>query len=308
MLDTKKLQTLKNIYLYIDSGFSIEKALEKSSQQMFENLQRGLSLSEILKNSGFPEFVVQNIKIGEETGKIKDIIKNIITILEDSIEIQKSVRLSILTPYITLSLAILILFFTITFVIPEIHSTVSQIGVTTSGIVKIISDFGLLLREYLYISSAILVLSILAIGYAIFFHKIPIFRDFIISFILKSISICLKNGIELQRAFPIVSETVQINNIREELIKESVKLMKGQEPDFSFVPDFSDEIKRGYETGKLETVLEKVSEIIDQRTRTKVEIIKKIIEPLFFIVIASIIVFIVIFIYGPLVKDMMKMI
>ncbi|MCS7213331.1 MAG: type II secretion system F family protein [Candidatus Calescibacterium sp.] len=308
MLDTKKLQTLKNIYLYIDSGFSIEKALEKSSQQMFENLQRGLSLSEILKNSGFPEFVVQNIKIGEETGKIKDIIKNIITILEDSIEIQKSVRLSILTPYITLSLAILILFFTITFVIPEIHSTVSQIGVTTSGIVKIISDFGLLLREYLYISSAILVLSILAIGYAIFFRKIPIFRDFIISFILKSISICLKNGIELQRAFPIVSETVQINNIREELIKESVKLMKGQEPDFSFVPDFSDEIKRGYETGKLDTVLEKVSEIIDQRTRTKVEIIKKIIEPLFFIVIASIIVFIVIFIYGPLVKDMMKMI
>lgn len=308
MLDTKKLQILKNIYLYLDSGFSIEKALEKSSQQMFENLQRGLSLSEILKNSGFPEFVVQNIKIGEETGKIKDIIKNITAILENSIEIQKSVRLSILTPYITLSLATLILFFTTTFVIPEIYSTVSQIGVTTSGIVKTVSDFGLLLREYLYVSSAILVLSILVLGYAIFFHKIPIFRDFIISFILKSISICLKNGIELQRAFPIVSETVEIKNIREELIKESIKLMKGKEPDFSFVPDFSDEIKRGYETGKLDTVLEKVSEIIEQRTRMKVEIIKKIIEPLFFIVIASIIVFIVIFIYGPLVKDMMKMI
>lgn len=308
MLKSDKLKILNNILLYLEGGFSIEKALQRSNQSIHQDIQRGLSLSDSLRKLGFPDFVVQNIKMGEETGKLKDVIRNLVEIIESSIDFQKSLRLSLLTPFVSFSFAILILFFVVSFVIPEIAATMADMGISISKSVEFISAIGLYLKKNIY-SSLFFTISVIGFfGYILFSYRLPIFREFTISFILKSISLCLRSGIELQRALSIVSETSNIKTIKELLLKETVNLMRGRDPDFEFIPEFSEELKKGYETGNLSAVFERVSDYMERRNKTKLEIAKRMIEPTLFLIISMMIIFIVVFMYGPMIKEMIKMI
>lgn len=308
MLSGGKLKIIKDIYFYLESGFQIEEAIQKSNNLIFQDIQRGLSLSESLKKLDFPDFIVQNVKVGEETGKLKDILKNIVEIIERSVEFQRNLKVSMLTPFFTFSLALFIFLFVISFVIPEIAQTMTDMGISVSESLKFVCGIGLYLRKNVYLSSLALFAIIVWLGYTLFSFRLPIFRELIVSFILRSISLCLKGGIDLQRALVIVSETSNIKQIREALLKETVNLMRGKDPDFSFVPEFSEEFKKGYEAGNLSLVLERISDYMEKRSRTRLEIIKKIMDPILFLIISLIIVFIVVFMYGPMIKEMIKII
>lgn len=308
MLSGGKLKIIKDIYFYLESGFQIEEAIQKSNNLIFQDIQRGLSLSESLKKLDFPDFIVQNVKVGEETGKLKDILKNIVEIIERSVEFQRNLKVSMLTPFFTFSLALFIFLFVVSFVITEISQIMTDMGVSVSKSLKFVYGIGLYLRKNIYLSSLALFAIIVWLGYTLFSFRLPIFRELIVSFILRSISLCLKGGIELQRALVIVSETSNIKQIREALLKETVNLMRGKDPDFSFVPEFSEEFKKGYEAGNLSLVLERISDYMEKRSRTRLEIIKKIMDPILFLIISLIIVFIVVFMYGPMIKEMIKII
>lgn len=308
MLSGGKLKIIKDIYFYLESGFQIEEAIQKSNNLIFQDIQRGLSLSESLKKLDFPDFIVQNVKVGEETGKLKDILKNIVEIIERSVEFQRNLKVSMLTPFFTFSLALFIFLFVVSFVITEISQIMTDMGVSVSKGLKFVYGIGLYLRKNIYLSSLALFAIIVWLGYTLFSFRLPIFRELIVSFILRSISLCLKGGIELQRALVIVSETSNIKQIREALLKETVNLMRGKDPDFSFVPEFSEEFKKGYEAGNLSLVLERISDYMEKRSRTRLEIIKKIMDPILFLIISLIIVFIVVFMYGPMIKEMIKII
>ncbi len=308
MLSGGKLKIIKDIYFYLESGFQIEEAIQKSNNLIFQDIQRGLSLSESLKKLDFPDFIVQNVKVGEETGKLKDILKNIVEIIERSVEFQRNLKVSMLTPFFTFSLALFIFLFVVSFVITEISQIMTDMGVSVSKSLKFVYGIGLYLRKNIYLSSLALFAIIVWLGYTLFSFRLPIFRELIVSFILRSISLCLKGGIELQRALVIVSEISNIKQIREALLKETVNLMRGKDPDFSFVPEFSEEFKKGYEAGNLSLVLERISDYMEKRSRTRLEIIKKIMDPILFLIISLIIVFIVVFMYGPMIKEMIKII
>lgn len=308
MLSGGKLKIIKDIYFYLESGFQIEEAIQKSNNLIFQDIQRGLSLSESLKKLDFPDFIVQNVKVGEETGKLKDILKNIVEIIERSVEFQRNLKVSMLTPFFTFSLALFIFLFVVSFVITEISQIMTDMGVSVSKSLKFVYGIGLYLRQNIYLYSLALFAIIVWLGYTLFSFRLPIFRELIVSFILRSISLCLKGGIELQRALVIVSETSNIKQIREALLKETVNLMRGKDPDFSFVPEFSEEFKKGYEAGNLSLVLERISDYMEKRSRTRLEIIKKIMDPILFLIISLIIVFIVVFMYGPMIKEMIKII
>lgn len=307
-MDRRKLLTLKSISIYLESGFSLERALERSDKGMFQELQKGLNLSEVMRNAGFPEFVVQNIRLAEETGRLKEVLKNIIEIAENLEYMSRNLRLSIITPYLTLSFALFIFFFILTFVIPEMYATISELGVRTSGLTRFISEMGILMRENSLISFVLVVLLISSIGYAVFFQKIPIFNEFVISTVLKSLSLCLRSGFELYRTLELVYETTQAEHIKKELRKDMARLMRGKEPDFSFVMEFSEDIKKGFETGKLDVVLDKVSEIMQHRANVKAEMMRKLVEPIFFVVISILIIFIMVSMYVPLLREMIKVI
>lgn len=308
MLSGGKLKIIKDIYFYLESGFQIEEAIQKSNNLIFQDIQRGLSLSESLKKLDFPDFIVQNVKVGEETGKLKDILKNLVEIIESSVEFQRNLKVSMLTPFFTFSLALFIFLFVVSFVITEISQIMTDMGVSVSKSLKFVYGIGLYLRQNIYLYSLALFAIIVWLGYTLFSFRLPIFRELIVSFILRSISLCLKGGIELQRALVIVSETSNIKQIREALLKETVNLMRGKDPDFSFVPEFSEEFKKGYEAGNLSLVLERISDYMEKRSRTRLEIIKKIMDPILFLIISLIIVFIVVFMYGPMIKEMIKII
>jgi len=308
VLSGGKLKIIKDIYFYLESGFQIEEAIQKSNNLIFQDIQRGLSLSESLKKLDFPDFIVQNVKVGEETGKLKDILKNIVEIIERSVEFQRNLKVSMLTPFFTFSLALFIFLFVVSFVITEISQIMTDMGVSVSKSLKFVYGIGLYLRKNIYLSSLALFAIIVWLGYTLFSFRLPIFRELIVSFILRSISLCLKGGIELQRALVIVSEISNIKQIREALLKETVNLMRGKDPDFSFVPEFSEEFKKGYEAGNLSLVLERISDYMEKRSRTRLEIIKKIMDPILFLIISLIIVFIVVFMYGPMIKEMIKII
>lgn len=307
MMDRRKLRVIRTIVSYLENNFSLEEAVEKADRSMFSDIQRGVSLSEALRNRGFFEFIVQNVKIGEESGRLKDVLINIARIMEDVTEMQRYVRMSLVIPYMTFSLAVMVLFFVLSFVVPEIYLTISDIGVPTSGIVRAVSAVGMNIRDHAHSYFLVLVALLVLGGYVLFSYDLPFLRELTLSVVLRSAALCLKNGIELQRTLMLVSEATQSKELKEGLLRETINLMRGREPDFSFAGEFSAEMRRNFDVGRPELAFEKMAEVLSQRTKDKAEMIRRLIEPVFFVVVSAVIVFVVAFLYVPLLKEMIKM-
>ncbi len=298
---------LRNLSLYLSAGFSIEDAVRKTSHPAYEYIKRGLILSEALSALSFPKLIIKNIKIGEETGKLKKVLEDINELIERKRKLDREVKVGMIFPLFLLWFALSILLAFLIFVIPEFKGIFEEFGTTPTGMTKIVMRISEVLRENLF-----LVLASFAIFSVLPFQLIvsvdfPVLRDHISSLIAKSLSICLKNGIELPRALELSSELAG-GKLKEKMVDEMITILKGAEPTFSLFQDFSDELKRAYESGseKLQIALEGISQIFDEMAKEKGELIKRSVEPIFFIAVSSIIIIIVLSIYIPLMKQIMQ--
>lgn len=319
----------------LEAGINISKALEilagnitnsKLKSAVFnvnDHIHKGLSLSDALERESnvFPIMFVEMVRAGEISGNLEEIIQRLGDYYHNQYKIDSKIKSSLLYPALLIVLSITVIVFMLTFVLPVFYGIFenrelvlplpTRILIQTSDIIRnhwreiIILTITIFVsvRRYFRTSNGRMIIDYMRLNVP-FVKKIYI--KIATANFTKTLSILLSSGIPLIKSLVMASNVINNIVIKSKLENEIMCIEEGKSisesiKDFKIFPTMLvSMIEVGEETGALDVMLLKTSELFDEEVRTSLERFAKLIEPLLMIVVGFIIGFIVISLALPL--------
>lgn len=147
-----------------------EDASEKAIlQTIYNSLTESGNFSDALEGTGvFPSYMLHMIQIGEQTGKLDNVMQSLSTHYEREGNIAKAIKNAVTYPLIMITMMVIIILILITKVMPIFNQVFAQLGQEMTGFSKALLSIGSAINNY---SVILIVLLILIIGSTLFFTK-----------------------------------------------------------------------------------------------------------------------------------------
>ncbi|MGE5328229.1 MAG: type II secretion system F family protein [Deltaproteobacteria bacterium] len=323
--------------ILIEAGMNVSKSIEilennemntafKSVlNEIKTEINKGISLSESVKNrkNQFPEIFVMALKTGEYSGNMAGVLKEMAEYFE---KIDKnSSKLIGICAYP----AVLVLFLFINLIVmsikvvpvfKEVFSEYEKALPWSTKAVFLIADF---IKNNYVLLIILIVLSIVLMilgprnkkvknALDILILKIPIINQLVIdtsvgSF-LKSLSLLLKSNMTLIESLEPAINTIGNNVVRNSIKKDTSDILTGK-PFYELIHDnryikniAKTLIETGENSAQLEETVEKAVEYYDRHLEKRMDLVARLIEPIFILVLGIIIAFVVISMALPIFK------
>jgi type IV pilus assembly protein PilC len=326
---TRQLATM------IDAGIAIVQALQALAEQtpnkamrdvlndVCSRVQSGESYSEALQKHPkvFNRLYVSMISAGEKGGMIADIMARLATYLENTERLRKKVKTALMYPTAVTVVAIGITTFLLIKVIPVFKDVYSGFGAKLPGPTQVLMDISDLVRHWFVL---LLILAAAAIwGWLSFIKtkaglefwdarriKLPIFGSIAHKICLarftRTLASLIRSGVPILEVLQIVSQTVG-NVIMEKAIKtamgdiergEGISAALGKNPIFPSM--IIRMLSAGEQTGKIDEMLERVSNFLDGEIEATLSGLMSLLEPIMICVLGVLIGGMVICMFLPI--------
>jgi type IV pilus assembly protein PilC len=261
------------------------------------------------------------IKVGEESGRLYNVLERLSALLERQISIRRRVIGAMTYPIIISLVALGVVLFLMLFVIPQFANLFQQFGQELPWITRVVIDTSSFLgNNALNILAAGLAFAVIMyqIGQTTRGHyvfdwiklRIPIFggltQKYIVALYARNLATLFESGINIITAMKISNEAVDNFIIRDSL-EDVVKEVEGGIPiaralaKIEIMPELSTQmIEVGEESGNLDEMLEKVAEFYEDEINFLIDQITALVEPAFIVVIGIIVGIIVLAMYLPI--------
>jgi type IV pilus assembly protein PilC len=326
---TRQLATM------IDAGIAIVQSLQALADQMPNKVMRdvihdicsrvesGESLSDSLRRhpKSFNKLYVSMVAAGEKGGLLAEILARLATYLENTERLRKKVKTALMYPTVVTVVAIGITIFLLVKVIPVFQDVYSGFGAKLPGPTQVLMDISDILRHYLIV----VIIAGIALAYAwIYFIKtkpgrefwdgrrikLPIFgpiaHKICLARFTRTLSSLIRSGVPILEVLQIVSQTVG-NVVMEKAIKtaatdiergEGISAALGKNPIFPTM--IIRMLSAGEQTGNIDTMLERVSNFLDEEIETTLSGLMSLIEPLLIVFLGVVIGGMVICMFLPI--------
>jgi len=324
----------RDLSMYLDSSISLLNAIKLIAQQykkdkvldpFFQsiisyldegkNFYASLDLQDSIK---IPDFYLQSIKISEDGGILKTVLLELSDYLNEQYRLKKQITQAMTYPIFIVVVAIAMLTFMLTFIVPKITAIFEQNGQKLPDITTFIINLGDFVGNYIQVMLIALVAFIILFSLAM--KKLPNFKYKVDYLLLKvpflgSIiqidqlarfaymnSILIKSGVPVVQAFQmgagILNNAVLKNlfNTASKKVVEGEKLSsildnsKIYKIDISFIQA----IAIGEETSQLNKVLENLAVLYNTRNNDKISSFLALLEPLLMLFVGGAVGFILI--------------
>ena len=319
-----QVELFNNLSLLLRSGMPLTTALEEVAgsiknpamasniQDIVSAIQGGMSFSEAAKKFSdiFSPTVIYLIRIGEETGRLDEMLKEASEHVNRIQSIISDTKKALLYPvFVFISLGIGLAFW-LYYVVPKILELFKEMNVTLPNITVYLlrtSDFFQAYFIYLFIGVITIILGLLTArkGSRQFrkitdwlMVKLPVSGTIVsasnLAHISEYFSLLIKAGINILQAIKILSESIKNEMYRDKLDEIGKSLKKGSSiseafEDVSVFPTFVTRmINIGEVSGTLEEQLGYIAEEYSKKLSTLVEMIGKMIEPIVLVVAGAI--------------------
>jgi type IV pilus assembly protein PilC len=324
----------KQLSVMIDAGVSVIKALEilqeqaenpvmrRALEEVRSKVERGQELGDAMESvpAVFDSLYCSLVRAGSTSGQLDVILKRLSNYIEKSAKLKRQLYGALFYPAIIIFLAVGLTAFMLLVVVPMLAQTFIDGGKELPGLTMAViaaSDF---LRENFFFMIAALIAGGFffkrwiqtpagRLQWDAFLLRIPL-----IGTLVKKISIArfasttatlVASGIGitdvLQTASAVLGNKVLergILRIREAVIQG--KGMGGPMSEEAFIPQMvSSMVSIGEASGRLDTMLQKVSDFYEEEVDVAMAAVLKAIEPLLFVVIGGIVGVILIAMYLP---------
>lgn len=316
---------LTQLSTYIKAGIPLieglrilsNQAKDKKTKNLYNRLvyelNSGETFSEALNKQGpvFPKLLINMVKTSELTGNLTGVLDDMADYYKVSDENRKQIISALTYPAVIFVLAIAVLTYIIIYVVPEFTDMYSQIGSELPPITKIImslSDFLTknILIVFIVIISIFVILTILYKNVTSFkklvqktMMHIPVVKNIII---YNEIIMFTKTFASLINYDVFITDSMEIlgkitnNEIYKEIIKNAVDNLSngnGVSPAFkdhwAFPPIAYEMLLTGERTGRLGTMMSKVSEYYNNEQKNLITQLKSLIEPIMIVFLAVIV-------------------
>ncbi len=321
---TDQVELFNNLSLLLRSGMPLTTALEEAAgsmkhpgmassiQDIVAAIQGGMSFSEAAKKFSdlFSPTVIYLIRIGEETGRLDEMLKEASEHVNRIHTIISDTKKALLYPmFVFISLGIGLVFW-LYYVVPKILELFKEMSVALPTITIYLlktSDFFQAYFIYLFIGFAAILIGLLTArkGSRQFrkttdwlMIKLPVSGTIVsasnLAHITEYFSLLIKAGINILQAIKILSESIRNEMYRDKLDEVRKGLKKGSSiseafEDASIFPTFVTRmINIGEVSGTLEEQLGYIAEEYSKKLSTLVEMIGKMIEPIVLVVAGAI--------------------
>lgn len=307
-----------------------ESAEEVNAQKIFEKITKTVgttgSLYKALKEVDvFPPYMVNMIHIGEEVGKLDNVLDSLSEYYEREDKIHKSIRSAIFYPIILIVMMAAVVAVLITKVTPVFEQIYRNLGTEMSAVGKTIMNLGtntgrivlILVAVTLFGFLFMLMLSRTSQGsdkLKIFIGKFPLLRGLnqkIASGRFASVlSMMLSSGFELEKSLEmapdIVSDIQTKEKIKEcaNLLKEGVSFPEALTKINIFSPLYNRMIYVGFKAGQLDLVMERLTKLYEEEVDDTITRLVSFIEPTLVAILSIIIGGILISVMLPLTSIM----
>jgi type IV pilus assembly protein PilC len=155
-----KLSSFLSSGIDLKSAFSIvHKQIKNPKLKMIVNevrlnLDHGLSISDTLKQykKYFDPLIISLIEVGEKTGALPKVLAELEVDLLESIELKAKIRGAMIYPIILITLALTMVVFMLTFILPKITESFTKTGVAIPGLTQFMMDLSqFILHHYVFI-------------------------------------------------------------------------------------------------------------------------------------------------------------
>lgn len=253
----------------------------------------------------FSDFFVNIVRSGESSGKLDEVLNYLADEMEKSYDMSSKIKGAMIYPVFILTALVGVAFVLMIYVIPNLTSMLTESGTELPLATKVVIGASNFLKDY------IVLIILFAVGIAFLIRlylktyggkrnvdilklKMPIFgRLFQYIYLMRftrSLATLLKGGVTITRSLEIAAEVVG-NIIYRELILETLEaindgdslaaIMKNSNYIPKMVPQM---IAVGEKTGKIDTVLDRVTEFYTRESSNMLDNLSKLMEPLIMVI------------------------
>ena len=276
--------------------------------EVASDVEDGMPLSESFAKleNVFTPLAVNMIRSGEVSGNLQGAIDFVAESAEQNYQLRSKVRGALIYPVFVICVALVIGFFTMTWILPKLTQVIKDMDVEVPWYTFVMIKIGDFMQVYWW---AVLIVILGFIGAMIYYVRsesgkkewdriklrMPVigelYRYVYITRFSENLSVLLKGGIPIVRSLIIVADVVENIVYKNIILKAAQDVKVGGEINTEFFkheeipPMVSSMIKIGEETGRLGEILDDVAAFynseVDQMTRN----LSSIIEPVMIVIL-----------------------
>ena len=328
---TRQLATM------IDAGLAMVQSLQALAEQTTNKVMRdiikdvcarvesGDSFSEALQKHprAFTRLYTCMVAAGEKGGLLAEILARLATYLENTARLRKKVKSAMMYPCVVTVVAIVITTFLLVKVVPVFGEIFSSFGAKLPGPTLFLIQLSNIVKHYL----VFLLLGGGGLVYGWFYLiktkpgrlfwdtqriKLPIFGSIAHKICLarftRTLASLVRSGVPILEVLQIVAQTVG-NMVMEKAIKtaagdiergESISTALGKHPVFPVM--IIRMVTAGEQTGKLDNMLERIADFLDDEIETTLSGLTALIEPILIVFLGVVVGGMVICMFLPIFK------
>lgn len=318
----------------LESGIDIQRALsilieeqEKKNlvvvlEEMLASLTKGNSLSESCKRTThFTSYEYQSIRIGEETGRLKIVLKHLSTYFADKVKLRRQLVSVFTYPVFVIFITFGVLYFMLSSVVPMFEDVFKQFGQELPALTQKI----IWLSKYFSTFMLFFILAIVSLSIYFYYQRKEVwFRKFTSTLLLKlpvvgplmtkiylarfcqSMSLLLSSKTPLVTSLELIEEMVDFYPL-EIAMKETRKvILSGENLNVGLAkfPIFDKRLisltKIAEEINQLDVTFERLTKQYQEDIEYKTKLIGTIVEPLIIVIIGLVVGVIMVSMYLPM--------
>ncbi len=281
--------------------------LRKTTLSIAADVEGGMQLSEALRKHPkvFSDFYVEIVKVGEESGTLDQVLGYLADYTEREYEISSNIRGAMIYPAFILGVFTIIGIIMLTFIIPQLLGFITRVG----GELPLITRVLIAISETFRSSWHIILILFAAFGFGAWKAvqtstgreiwnkiqlKIPVIKSVykqIYHFrFAESFGMLVKGGVPINKSLAITADVIGNDVYRDIVKKAQDAVTRGERISDSL--SLSEEISPilvqmvnvGERTGKLDFVLNKISDFFERELNDDIDNLISLIEPTLIII------------------------
>ena len=334
VISAKELATIsRDLAIYLQAGVSIVNALKLLSNQythdkkiyLFfktvqtyldegKNLYQALDTQSVIK---LPEFYKQSIKVSENSGILDEILLELSKFLKNQDRLNKKLSNAFAYPMFIMVVAVFIVAFMMSVVVPKITTIFAQINQELPPI----SQFTIGVSNFVS-GNIISIMAVLFIGVSAFVSsyslnrrfkymvdlallKTPFFGSLIESSELARfsymISVLMRSGVSFVQGINLAAKIVNNAVVQDVFLEAATKVVEGSKlskvlngASYKLNPSFVQAIALGEETSELTQILHNLSTLYEEESGDKIEVFLSLLEPFLMLLVGGLVGFIIV--------------
>ena len=270
----------------------------------------------------FDRLYVNMIRAGEAGGVLDTVLDRLAMFQEKAMKIKKKVKSAMVYPVVVLSVAFIIVWVLLTFVVPSFQKMISSQGGTMPPLTKFVMDLGDTLSQHWILTILVIVGAVFGIRFLFrnaktkavidrVVFKLPKVGSFVqivtVSRFARTFGTLMSSGVPILQAMTITRDTLDNVVLRDALsrvhdrVRDGDTLAQPLEQAKVFPPMVCSMVQVGEETGQLPEMLTRVADTYDEEVDNAVGALTSIIEPVLILFLAVVVGTIVVAMFMPII-------